>query len=617
MEQVIKMKQETISPVKFLLIGMICLLTGLIAAPSRGAPLESYIVQGRDVTQVAQLVQAHGGQITAWLPIINGVGARLPATAVTRLRAAPAITVVTPNSMVRTSTVAASDCPNEVCDYPTADYSEVVGANQVWAEGITGQNVTVAVIDTGIDETLPGILKYTDNSNREVIWQDFVSGHFRPIDPSGHGSHVAGIIANSRVGGADGMWNGVAPNVDLVGVRVLNEDGMGWYEDVIEGIQWVVDNRELYNIKVMNLSLVAAPAGPYWADPLNQAVMRAWAEGITVVAAAGNDGPNPMTVGVPGNNPYVITVGAFTDSYTPYPDQWEDDYLTPFSAAGPTLDSFVKPDVIAPGAHMVSTMMSSSRIAMAHEAYKIGGTHFSMAGTSQATGVVSGIAALILSHDPGLTPDQVKYRLMHTALLWTEAEGEHTLYSMWQQGAGRVNAPDAVLADIDPTAVANYGLDITADLADPESGYEGYTYYDEETGEFRLQDDPGDWPDGYSNWNGQYTPLTGGYGAWTGGYSAWAGGYSAWAGGFSAWAGGFSAWAGGFSAWAGGYSAWAGGYSAWAGSEPWAGLYDGEFAASFAAGYSPDATTTASHINRWVEEEDWIAQRIYLPVVLR
>src|SRR4029450_11288765 len=142
------------------------------------------------------------------------------------------------------------------------------------------------------------------------------------------------------------------PGVKLVGIRVLDETGAGTYEQVIQGIQWALDHQDQYNIRVMNLSLVSPVQSPYWADPLNQAVMRAWAEGITVVVAAGNAGPGPMTVGVPGNNPYVTPRGAFPDNFTP--GNWNDDYIAPFSASGPTLDGFAKPDLVAPGAHMVS-----------------------------------------------------------------------------------------------------------------------------------------------------------------------------------------------------------------------------------------------------------------------
>ena len=333
-------------------------------------------------------------------------------------------------------------------------------------------------------------------------------------------------------------WNGIAPDVNLVSVSVLGEDGSGTYENVIQGIQWVIDNKDVYDIRIMNLSLVATPQSPYWADPMNQAVMEAWNAGIVVIAATGNSGPEAMSITVPGNNPYVISVGAFTDNYTWQEDKWDDDYIPPFSSAGPTLDGFVKPDIIAPGAHMVSTMQSNTWLAVNHEAYKIGGTHFSMAGTSQATAVVSGIAALMLDQDPTLTPDQVKYRLMRTAHVWTDPDTGDAPYSIWQQGMGRVNAYDAVMTTTQE--VANYGLDLQFDITNPITGYQGFSYYDEELDAFVLYDDD---------------PVT-----WPGGFTTWAGGFTTWAGGFTTWAGGFTTWGGGlynlgwrcFTTWAGG-----------------------------------------------------------------
>jgi subtilisin family serine protease len=428
--------------------------------------------------------------------------------------------------------------------------------------------------------------------DRILGWVDFVEGSRVPEDPNGHGSHVAGIIANSQVG-PDGEWNGVAPGVQLVGVRVLDEKGEGNYEQVIQGIQWVIDHKDEYNIKVMNLSLVSLVQSPYWADPLNLAVMKAWEQGITVVAAAGNNGPDAMTVGVPGNNPYAITVGAFTDNFTPL--DWSDDYITPFSAAGPTLDGFTKPDLVAPGAHIVSTMPDESYLARGHNSNWVSPHYFSMAGTSQAAAVVSGVAALTLSQNPNLTPDQVKFRLMYSALPWVNLEQDNAVYSLWQQGAGRVNAPDAVFADMD--GEANPGMDIHADLngEQSDSHYEGYSYFDESTGQFRLRGNFNDWTGGYGAWAGDYGPWTGGYGAWAGGYGAWAGGYGAWAGGYGAWAGGYGAWAGGYGAWAGGYGAWAGGYGAWAGGYgAWAGGY-GAWAGSYGM------QDFAEHFSNWHE----------------
>ena len=157
---------------------------------------------------------------------------------------------------------------------------------------------------------------------------------------------MSSIIASSAIA-QTGRYQGVAPGVNLVSVRVLNGEGAGRYFDVIRGIQWVVTNRFTYGIRVINLSLSGPAVSHYWEDPLNQAVMAAWSAGIVVVAAAGNGGPTPMTIGVPGNVPYVITVGAVTDNYRPL--RAGEYSLASFSAAGPTYEGFVKPEVVVDG----------------------------------------------------------------------------------------------------------------------------------------------------------------------------------------------------------------------------------------------------------------------------
>lgn len=582
-------------------ITIVCLLITVLVVgvvPERNE-YNSYIVQGKSIGEISQLVNKYGGVITSNLEIINGVGALLPQVFVNALLNESSVKAVIPNQTVSLADLTFNKKPK----IPTTDYPDVVGADVVWEKGIAGQGVTVAVIDTGI-ALHPGLVLGINGkvNDRIVGWVDFVNKYRIPHDPNGHGTHIAGIIANSQKG-TDGEWNGTAPGVRLVGVRVLDKNGYGTYEQVIQGIQWVIKHKQKLNIKVINLSLVAQVQSPYWADPLNQAVMRAWQEGIVVVVAAGNGGPSPMTIGVPGNNPYVITVGAFTDNYTP--NDWSDDYITPFSASGPTLDGFVKPDVVAPGAHMVSTMMPFSTIAKNHDANKIAPNYFSMAGTSQAAAVVSGVASLILSKDPGLTPAQVKYRLMYSSFPWIDLETTEALYSMWQQGAGRINAPDAVFSDIN--GEANLGLNIQADLAG-ETHYEGYSYYDSTLGEFRLLGEFHEWTGGYGAWAGNYDAWAGGYGAWAGGYGAWAGGYGAWAGGYGAWAGGYGAWAGGYGAWAGGYGAWAGGYGAWAGGYgAWAGNYgDSEFAERFVNWQNDFGSWSSSTpwVGNWVNFDD-------------
>jgi serine protease AprX len=328
------------------------------------------------------------------------------------------------------------------------------------------------------------------------------------------------------------------------------------------------------------MSIYATPVAPYWIDPYNLAVMAAWKAGIVVVASAGNDGPEPLSVGVPGNTPYIITVGAFTDNYTP--GDFGDDYIPKFSAAGPTLDAFVKPDVIAPGAHMSSLMRNNTYLAQHYSENHIRGTYFKMSGTSMSAAVVSGIAALMLHDRPNLTPDQVKYRLSMTARpQFSEATGEMA-YSIWQQGAGRVWAPEAVSTDIQ--GAANSGMDIEADLAGTQH-YEGWTDWNPATGEFEIRDD--------------------GYATWSGGYATWSGGYASWSGGYASWSGGDTNWSGGYASWSGEYPSWSGGYASWSGGMP-AGqaamLRSGNTKAAFAAAFATckRASVTPTWDQRWV-----------------
>lgn len=584
---------------------LILALCGVFPSYSAGIPAQpasesaSFIVQSSSAANAARLVEKYGGQVTSRLDLIHGVGAQLPSAALALLEHEPGVTALTANGEV-------SAAKKDKHPFPQTDYPDAVGADVAWGQGATGSGISVAVVDTGLD-WVPGLFKDLNGktSGRIIAWMDFVAGSRLPRDPNGHGTHVAGIIANTQIG-ADGEWNGVAPGINLVGVRVLNEEGYGTYEQVIQGIQWVVEHRQEYNIRVLNLSLVATAQSPYWADPLNQAVTQAWAEGITVVAAAGNDGPSPMTVGVPGNNPYVITVGAFTDNYSL--EDWNDDTIAPFSAAGPTLDGFAKPDIVAPGAHMVSIVSPASGLAKDHQDNQLPPHYFSMAGTSQAAGVVSGVAALTLSQHPELTPDQVKYRLMATAFPWVDPTTTKAFYSLWQQGAGRVNAPDSVFGDL--SGAANQGMDIWADLAGDQH-YQGYSYYDEVSGKFKLHGDfetwdggYWTWDGGYGLWSGGYGLWSGGYGLWSGGYGLWSGGYGLWSGGYGLWSGGYGLWSGGYGLWSGGYGLWSGGYGLWSGSEPWSdsAVANPAFVERFLSGKGPDASTTTTSINDWIDE---------------
>jgi subtilisin family serine protease len=189
--------------------------------------------------------------------------------------------------------------------------------------------------------------------------------------------------------------------------------------------------------------------------------MAAWNAGIVVVAAAGNSGPDAMTIGVPGNTPYVITVGSMSNNGTP--NQPSDDFLAPFSSTGPTHEGFVKPDIVAPGAKLVGLAPPTSFLAAQFPAQVMKTGHFYMSGTSQSAAVISGVVALALQVNPLWTPDEVKCKVMSSGRTAVKPDGS-LAYSIFQQGAGLVDAPTAVLYS-NATGCANVGMDITADLA--------------------------------------------------------------------------------------------------------------------------------------------------------
>jgi subtilisin family serine protease len=208
----------------------------------------------------------------------------------------------------------------------------------------------------------------------------------------------------------------VAPDANIVSVRVINQYGKATASSIIRGIQWVLENRDTYNIRVMNLSLGGRPSVSYNNDLLAAAVEMAWKAGIVVVTAAGNNGPGSGSISTPGHDPFIITVGSIDDKGTP--DQRDDD-VPYFSARGPTLAGDHKPDILAPGRKIISLYALNSYLDGALPGRQmfssLGHPYFRLTGTSMAAPVVSGVVALLLQKNPDLTPDQVKYILTKTA----------------------------------------------------------------------------------------------------------------------------------------------------------------------------------------------------------
>jgi subtilisin family serine protease len=354
-----------------------------------------------------------------------------------------------------------------------------------------GKGVTIAVLDSGV-------APHPDFGQRLLGQIDFINGRSLPYDDNGHGTHVAGAAAGN--GSIDARYAGPAQEANILSMKVLSGSGSGATSGIVKAIQTAVEMKEDLNIRVINMSLGGPASKNGEKDPINMAIKAAKEAGITVVVAAGNEGPERMTVGSPGNSLNAITVGALDDKNTP---DRSDDIPASFSSRGPTPDGDIKPDVMAPGVSIMAALSMQSETyeraessAAVHKVIQaldnmpfsilqqqpnelfaaagIGpataekiklkeeisdviftklleatsrtpleehGAYVGLPGTSMATPIVAGIAASMIGANPDLTPDMVQKILMDTAEKLPDARlGPNT------QGAGAVNAKSAILA---------------------------------------------------------------------------------------------------------------------------------------------------------------------------
>ena len=278
--------------------------------------------------------------------------------------------------------------------------------------GVTGRGVGVAIVDSGI-------ATHVALADKVVAAVSFVPGDTTTLDRFGHGTHIAGIVAGQGKPAAavtDRYKGGIAPGAHLISVKVLGRDGSGRTSDVIAGLDWIIAHKARYGIRIVNLSLGHPVTEPSLTDPLNAAVIRTVASGISVIASAGNSGKDARgrqvlgSITSPGNSPHAVTAGAT--------NMWDtvarsDDTVTTYSSRGPTKYEFAaKPDVVAPGNKIVSLQAAGSLLANTYPSERVAGSgsnaYSRMSGTSMAAGMVSGAAALILEAAPGLTPRHVK-----------------------------------------------------------------------------------------------------------------------------------------------------------------------------------------------------------------
>ncbi|MGD8375247.1 MAG: S8 family peptidase [Acidobacteriota bacterium] len=399
----------------------------------------------------AERLRGRGAEAVRELRGIRGLAATVPVGALDALAADPDVLRISVDEPIHGATNIAV---------------EAMGAWMVReVNGTDGTGIRVAVVDSGVAPVAALGAGPDRPLGRIAAWVDLVEPHRpSPVDPYGHGTHVAGIIAGAvqevrDASGGRAYYGGVAPGAEIVSVRVLDHRGEGRTSDAIAGLEWVMDHAEELGIRVVNLSFGHPVREPADDDPLVIACREAWRAGLVVVTSAGNLGTTGLgSVSSPGNAPELLTVGALVD--------WDtagrsDDTVATYSSRGPSrFDGFVKPDLLAPGDAIVSLRSPHSLLDRSFGENRVGSdsrgaaspTLFRLSGTSMAAASASGGVALLLALAPEMDPDSVKLTLMRTA--------EKRQESLWARGAGALDlaaAADQLLegaaAATSPTAV--------------------------------------------------------------------------------------------------------------------------------------------------------------------
>ena len=389
-----------------------------------------------------------GGVVDRQLGIIPAFRASVPADRLDALRAVPGVREVTADAAVHLASTDVTDQSGQTGSLYSL--TGTIGATALWSKGFTGKGVDVAVIDSGVAPVeglaTPGKVVQGPDLSLEAQQCDSTgtsctSSPAYGVDGYGHGTAMAGIIAGrdsaapstltSDSGRTDFL--GVAPDARIVSVKVADAGGESDVSQVIAGIDWVVKNRRAngLNVRVLNLSFGTDGVQEYLTDPLAYAAEAAWRAGIVVVVSAGNRGSADGKLTNPAYDPYVLAVGAVDDGGTVGAG---NDVIPSWSSRG---DGVRNPDLVAPGAGVVSLRDPGSLLDAAHPAAVVGTRFFRGSGTSQAAAVVSGSAALLLSQRPGLTNDQVKALLTGSARHIPSADAQG-------QGSGLVNVSGAM-----------------------------------------------------------------------------------------------------------------------------------------------------------------------------
>jgi len=421
-------------------------LQALVTGDPAGTARAIIRVKKGAAASVVTTLESHGGRVVGTLSRGRSIVAEIHNADIASLAGLPGVETLSIDGKLKAHAASLADQPPVTGDLLRA----AVGVSPT---GPTGRGVGVAVIDSGI-------AKLADFDHQIRAFYDFTRGGkaVAPFDDYGHGTHIAGLIGSDG-GQTKGRYAGIAPEVSFIGLKVLDESGNGRTSDVIAAIEFATAHRARLGIDIINLSLGHPIFEPAATDPLVQAVEKAVQAGIVVVVSAGNGGMDPETGDVgyagiesPGNAPSAITVGATMTLGTAARG---DDQVVDYSSRGPTwFDGLAKPDLVAPGQRLVSNAIGSETLYKLYPSWRYptpaggSGKFLRLSGTSMSTGVVSGVAALVIEAHRAtrnadgtvkarIAPYDVKAILEYTA---TSVTGADAL----SQGAGEVNAAGAV-----------------------------------------------------------------------------------------------------------------------------------------------------------------------------
>ena len=256
--------------------------------------------------------------------------------------------------------------------------------------GITGKNIGIAVLDTGISN-------HIDLNDNLVCFKDYINIRKTAYDDNGHGSHVSGIIAGNGYK-SKGRFKGIAPDSKIIMLKCLDKNGNGKIDNAEKGLEFIIDNRDRFNIRIVNISVGSIKrTDDNESERLVNAVEELWKLGFVVIVAAGNNGPDKGSVTAPGNAKSVITVGASDDNMVSGYDRRKN-----YSGRGPTKICVVKPEIVCPGTGIISCNNKNG--------------YSTKSGTSMAVPIVSGIVALMLESKPDLTNKEIKKKMYETAI---------------------------------------------------------------------------------------------------------------------------------------------------------------------------------------------------------